>query len=109
MAFAFWAALQPDLAPPGAFGADKVVHVATFAFLAHLGMAASATGRAAVLWALGLAMLGVGIEVAQCFVPEREASLADVAGDWVGIAAGVTASRLTLGRLARHLLELQPL
>jgi len=103
MAFAFWAALQPALEPPGAYGADKLIHAGTFAFLAYLGVAASPTRRSAILWAFSLVALGAGIEVAQSFIG-REASFADLTGDCIGIAAGFTAALLTLGQIARRLL-----
>lgn len=103
LAFAFWAALQPRLAPPGAYGLDKAVHAGVFAMLAYLGVAASATKRTLVFLALSIAALGAGIEVAQSLVPGREASLSDLAGDLVGVASGLLAARLTLGPIARLL------
>ncbi len=102
MAFAFWAALQPELAPPGAYGADKIVHATVFAFLASLGTTASATRRGALRWAFFLVALGAGIEVVQSFVG-RDASLADLIGDSIGVTTGFTTACLMLSQVARRL------
>lgn len=107
MGAAFWAALQPQLAPSGLYGFDKLVHAGAFGLLTLLGILASATRRTAFLAMLAVFALGGAIEVAQSFVPGREASLSDLAGDVVGIAAGFSTVLLghrAAGRIrrARH-------
>jgi VanZ family protein len=65
--------------------ADKLRHAATFMFLWLLGQRARIPApRLAVL----LLAFGVGIEVAQSFTPDREASSLDVLADSVGILLG---------------------
>jgi len=90
-AFVFWAALQPNLAPPGEFHADKLIHVAAFAALGGLAALASASPVSLLLWFLALAGLGAGIEVAQAMLPERSMSVADVLSDVAGIGVGMAA------------------
>ncbi len=96
----FAAALVPQFAPPGDFGFDKFVHVATFAALA--GMVSLVLPRPPAL-RLGLAaliVLGAAIEIAQCWVPGRTGSVADWAGDVVGVALGAAIATRRLRRLA---------
>ncbi|MDQ2103966.1 VanZ family protein [Azospirillum isscasi] len=113
MGLAFWAALQPRLAPSGLYGFDKLVHAGAFGLLTLLGILASAGRRAALLAVLAVFALGAAIEAAQSFVPGREASLSDLAGDAVGIAAGIATARLghraaERARRARHGIVTQP-
>ncbi|KAA0678974.1 VanZ family protein [Roseomonas genomospecies 6] len=113
MGAAFWAALQPQLAPSGLYGFDKLVHAGAFGLLTLLGVLASASRRTAFLAILAVFALGGAIEVAQSFVPRREASLSDLAGDVVGIAAGLATILLghrVAGRIrrARHGIVTQP-
>lgn len=79
--------------------ADKVRHVAAFIVLWLIG----ALARLTPAWALALALLGFGlcIEVLQSFTPTREASLADLAADAVGIAIGWLVSRRDQTALVR--------
>lgn len=113
MGVAFWAALQPQLAPSGHYGFDKLVHPGAFGLLTLLGILASANRRTGLLAVLAVFALGAAIEVAQSFVPGREASLSDLAGDAVGIAAGFTTVLLGhraagRARCARHGIVTQP-
>jgi len=84
MAGALYFALAPSHGGDDWFPqADKLRHAATFAFLWLLGMRARIKPlKLAVL----LLAFGVGIEVAQSFTPDREASALDVLADTVGIA-----------------------
>ena len=93
--FAFWAALQPKLAPPGVYHTDKIVHVLVFAVLGGLAALARTSRRWLLLAVLALAGLGVLIEIGQSMVPGRSASLSDLLGDLIGIAAGVAAVEMT--------------
>lgn len=83
LVIALWPSGQgPDWFPQ----ADKVRHALAF-------IALWAIGRRACLkpgWALafGLIAFGIGIEIAQSFTPDREASVADVLADALGVAAG---------------------
>jgi VanZ family protein len=90
-AVAFWAALQPQLAPPDTFEADKFIHIGAFAFLGGLASLAAPNRRLLVIAALALVGLGTGIEIGQSMVPGRSASLLDLAGDVVGIIGGIAA------------------
>lgn len=81
-------------APPFS-GADKVVHVATFASVALAGLRA---GLAARWWVPVVAGHAVVSELVQHWLlPHRTGDPADVVADLVGVAVGVLAARL-LGR-----------
>ena len=95
-AFSFWAALQPSLEPPG-HGVDKLVHAAVFGLLAGLALAAAPNRRWLLLNLSALAGLGALIEVAQYLLPDRDASLVDLASDLAGIAMGAWAARHVIG------------
>ena len=95
--FAFWAALQPGLEPPG-HGIDKLVHGGVFAVLGGLALAAAPDRRWLAASVLILAGLGGLIEVAQYALASRDASVLDFLGDLAGIAAGVWAMRHLIER-----------
>lgn len=48
---------------------------------------------------LSLAMLGIGIEIAQAYVPFRGPSVADAVADGLGVLLGAAAARITPFRL----------
>lgn len=76
-------------------GADKVVHVATFASVALAGLGA---GIAARWWVSVVAAHAVVSELVQHWLlPHRSGDPADVVADLLGVAVGVLAARL-LGR-----------
>lgn len=83
-----WASVQPRLAPPGEYSADKFVHVAAFGFMAVLGWTAWMRARSRVLVAIALSVHGALIEAAQTMVPGRQGSLEDWLADILGILAG---------------------
>jgi VanZ family protein len=66
--------------------ADKVRHALAFIALWAIGRRAGL--RPSWALAVGLIAFGIGIEAAQSFTPDREASAADVLADAFGIAAG---------------------
>lgn len=66
--------------------ADKMRHALAFITLWALGRRAGL--RPGWALALGLLGFGVGIEIAQSFTPDREASSLDVLADVAGIGLG---------------------
>lgn len=97
IAFIFVMSSIPDL--PGEYRdlpphSDKVVHFIEYFILALLlyrGLANDASGRMNVLL-VALVLIGIGIagldELYQSIVPRRDSSVADLASDIGGIAAG---------------------
>lgn len=88
-----WLALSP--APPKTVntGWDKANHALAFASLAF--SAVWALWQRPRQWPVLVAALlvyGVGIEIAQSFLPPREADWHDVVADGVGIALGLLAA-----------------
>ena len=88
-----WLALSP--APPKTLntGGDKANHGLAFASLAF--SAVWAFWQRPRQWPMLVAALlayGVGIEIAQSFLPPREADWHDVVADGVGIALGLLAA-----------------
>ncbi len=73
---------------------DKLYHTAAFTLLMWWFAVALPRGR----WprtGLLLALLGVGIEIAQGFVPLRAPSFADTVADTLGVLLGALLARLT--------------
>lgn len=88
-----WLALSP--APPETMstGWDKANHALAFGSLAFSAVwALWAQPRQWVWLVLALLAYGVGIEIAQSFLPPREADWHDVVADGVGIALGLLAA-----------------
>lgn len=85
-------ALRPSGAGPSVPHVDKLQHAAAFITLWFLGVRAG--WQRSTWWlAAGLALFGLGIEVAQSFTPDRDPSWADVGADLLGIAVGAWATR----------------
>ena len=84
-----WMGATPALAPPGDGYTDKILHVACFTGLGLFGFWAYRGRGARGLLLLALLVLGVGIELIQSLVPERQASVGDVAADAAGLALAI--------------------
>jgi len=99
-----WLALVP--APPKVIttGWDKSNHALAFASLAFSGVWALWQRPRQWGWlVLALLAYGVGIEIAQSFLPPREADARDVLADSVGIAIGLLAAwPITASAARRH-------
>lgn len=108
-ALIFWAALQPDLAPPGEFHADKFIHAAAFTMLGGLAALTSAKRTSLLLWFVALVALGAGIELAQAMVPGREMSISDLLSDTIGVLAGMSTRRYAMAMGTAILLRLSGL
>jgi len=88
-----WLALIP--APPKVIttGWDKSNHALAFASLAFSSVWAVWQRPRQWIWlAAALVGYGIGIEIAQSFLPPREADWHDVVADSVGIAIGLLAA-----------------
>lgn len=86
--------VEPSLAPPGTMGADKALHLVSFAALAAVAMISFRHWRGQAI-ALGLiASLGLVTEAAQMFVPGRQGSVMDLAANFAGLIIGTLAIRL---------------
>jgi VanZ family protein len=88
-------ALMPTVPRDLSLGWDKLNHASAFCALAvawRLGFPGSAWRW--VQLAGGLMVLGAGIEVAQHFVPGRQADAADLLADAIGTAAGMALAAL---------------
>ena len=82
-----WLALAPAPPPLLSTGWDKLNHALAFSTLAVV-----ATMAFAAAWRrIGVALLAYGglIEILQAFIPPREADLADLLTDALGIAIGL--------------------
>ena len=96
------ALLLPDLPA----GSDKVEHLLGYAILSAMAVQLFATWRALLVAAIGLVLLGVGIEVAQdALTTTREMdawdALANTCGVVIGMATALTPLRDALLRMDR--------
>jgi VanZ family protein len=82
-----WLALVPVPPPQADFGWDKLNHVAAFAALAAVAVAAFPRRTGFIVAAL--MAYGVFIEIAQSFIPPRSGDWHDLVGDAVGVAIGL--------------------
>ena len=92
----FWLALSPADDVPSVGFSDKIQHALAFAGLSLAYGLMFQRRRLRVL--AGVVALGIAIEVLQGIMPfGRDAELADLAADAVGIAAGFIVLRLLAG------------
>ena len=82
-----WLALVPMPPKMLSTGWDKLNHALAFSTLAVV----ATLGFAAAWWRIGAALLAYGglIEILQAFLPPREADLADLLTDGLGIGLGL--------------------
>ena len=95
------ASIIPSLRPPSAYQLDLVIHLGVYLVLAALPAALLGRLRLAIAMGVLLAMVGLGIEVAQSYVPGRTSSELDLFANFLGIVLG-----LTTGRLLRRYIRL---
>lgn len=95
----FVLAMLPNAAPPGVWGVDKIAHFAVFLALAAIPAAILSGGRTLLWTEVLLLAVGLGIEVAQSFIPGRVGSGGDLLADVLGVLAGVVAGRQVWRRL----------
>ncbi len=71
---------------------DKLAHTAGYFVLGLLTFAAYESRRSRFWWLLGAVALGVGLELAQDLVPQREMSILDAVANTAGVllAAALT-------------------
>lgn len=80
---------SPDL--PNLHVSDKIEHALAYALLAGSAVQLFQRWRALLLVALGLLVLGIGIEFAQAlFTTTRAMEAADVVADSIGIVVGLS-------------------
>jgi len=87
------ALLLPDLPA----GSDKIEHLLGYAILSASAVQLFATRRALLFAAIGLVLLGVGIEVAQdALTTTREMDVWDAMANTLGVIAGMATAMLPL-------------
>ena len=74
---------------------DKLEHAAAYAILCVIGVVSYPRKRARLALPIGLVLCGAALELLQSFVPGREASIADVIANAVGVVIGFAATTLT--------------
>ncbi len=82
----------PQGAMPDTGLSDKLGHMAAYATLALAGGIAYRGARSLLILAVGLLLLGAGLELVQALLPGRFASGYDLLANLVGISLGSTAA-----------------
>jgi VanZ family protein len=101
------AGLMPQLSPPGEYEADKFIHIGVFFCLGLPPALMMKQGAARWSALLLVALMGLGVEIAQNFVHGRTGSLSDLMADLVGVAMAIVLT-LWLRRRLLRLAFLQP-
>ena len=99
VAFVVIASLIPAAAPPGVWGLDKVVHFGVFLVLMAVPASVLSRNRTMLGTIIFLFAVGLGIEVAQSFIPGRVGSGSDFLADVLGVLAGAVVGRQVWRRL----------
>jgi len=71
---------------------DKLNHALAYGVLAVLGGLGFKGWWSLLMVAIGLVVLGAGLELAQSFIPDRTGSVYDALANFVGIAIGSVAT-----------------
>ncbi len=86
--------LSPRIELPYDFdNADKVYHMLAYLWLAALPFFAFLNPKEALVATLSMIPLGIGLEIAQYYVPGRLFSLADMAANCLGVILGIWLAR----------------
>ena len=86
--------LSPRVEMPCRFsGADKLAHCLAYAWLGGLAFFGFVEVRAALVAAFFMIPLGMGLEIGQHYVPNREFSLADMIANSTGVILGMLMAR----------------
>lgn len=91
--------LDPHVKMPSIDHADKFIHASAYFALAMLPTISFSEGRSRIKAMLAMIALGGAIEIAQRYIPGRDASALDFAANCLGVAAGLSA-----GLVIAHLL-----
>lgn len=94
--------LDPQVRMPSLYEADKVIHASAYFALAMLPSIFFKQGRSRLLAILAMIALGGGIEIAQRYIPGRDASALDFVANCLGVAAGLSAGLLIAHLLGRY-------
>lgn len=100
-----WAALGPGLSGSAAQVSDVTLHLFAFVYLSAALRIAHAPLPVAVV-ALFMVIYGGFIEIAQSFLPPRQAEWGDMGVDVIGVALGLIAHSLFGEKVWRLLLRL---
>lgn len=84
------ASLVPELAPPGQYQLDKLIHAAVYMTLTAIPALLFRRLQPVLLIGLALAVMGYGVEMAQAQIPGRMGSDTDAVMNLVGVFAGLT-------------------
>ena len=94
VAMVIYLSLSPRLEIPYDFSnADKVAHLLAYLWLAALSFFAFPTPKSALVGALCMVPMGIGLEFLQVYVPGRSFSVADMAANCLGVMLGIWLAR----------------
>ena len=97
-ALVVWLSVKAPGDTPGLPIWDKLQHFLAYAVLGASGALGFPTRASAIVLALGLVLLGGGLEVVQLYLPEREMSLGDGVANLLGVICGTAVGYLVTRR-----------
>lgn len=90
-------ALKPQALQLGFEGSDKLLHLLAFMCLTFIPVMACKTMRSILLCAMCVMTIGIGIEMAQTYIPSRQAEFMDIVFNTLGVSVGIVMA-MTLKR-----------
>jgi VanZ family protein len=99
VALVIWLSVTPNPPPPGVVYGFDAAHAAAYATLMFWFAQLYAATPVRVALAIAFVALGVGLEIAQGFLPNREMNFADMRDNSAGVAIGWLLAATALRRV----------
>lgn len=93
--------LNSVTSPPSEYHLDKIIHFGAFAFLASLLPFFITNTKILIACLVALISVGLGIEIIQAYIPNRDGSCGDFIANMLGAITGCLCATFLLKKLRR--------